>query len=555
MSTPTSAGRRGGNQNVYQIDFTAVASGKRIANTKRRVRWRFGFTNLQALENGETGTSCRGEEHDITLIWSVTSGKRLVLADGQEVHYSNSRGNTFEFSWTMRGNHVLKMIAHASAPISASNNFRQYDFFIDGQSFFSFPKVYRLGLSGREKGGGNQVVSYADRGSSYRNYDLDGGNQDKGTIAAIEAPHNEDEEEAYLAAAIKNSLADSKPVAGGSIASAPAPTALPIASMPAPAPAATDDLLLDFFSEPAAAAPAAPLALPPSNPPAAQYNYPPAAPAFAAPPPAPQLQQQSFTQPPPQPSPPQPQQQSFAQPPPQYQPSPFDAPPPTNYQPAPAQPTPPPPAAYTQPPAASDPFAPPPSGSFTQPYTAPSDPFAPQEAKPQPPNPLNLYTAPPPASNEPAPAPLTMNSLQDSTDKLSGSNADQAYSKLLNGFTLESKNDATKQNPFDSTTLGPQPTLAGLQNNKPPKKEVMSSAVVVSGTQSGNWGGYGQQYPPQGQGYNHPPPPFQGQGYNPNNSYQYPPPQQAQYPPTQQPQQPPPPNQYQNYQQYGARNM
>ena len=24
---------------VYQIDFTAVASGKRIATTKRRIRW------------------------------------------------------------------------------------------------------------------------------------------------------------------------------------------------------------------------------------------------------------------------------------------------------------------------------------------------------------------------------------------------------------------------------------------------------------------------------------------------------------------------------------
>ena len=80
----------------------------------------------------------------------------------------------------MRGNHVLKIIAHASAPISASNSFRQYDFFIDGQSFFAFPKVYRLGLSGREKGG--ERVNYAERGES-RNYD--------GTIAAIEAPHNE----------------------------------------------------------------------------------------------------------------------------------------------------------------------------------------------------------------------------------------------------------------------------------------------------------------------------------------------------------------------------
>ena len=73
---------------------------------------RFGFTNQDALAAGETGTACRGEEHDITLIWSLTSGKRLVLADGQEVHYSNSRSQVFDFSWTMRGNHVLKVIAH-----------------------------------------------------------------------------------------------------------------------------------------------------------------------------------------------------------------------------------------------------------------------------------------------------------------------------------------------------------------------------------------------------------------------------------------------------------
>jgi len=40
MSSPY-ASPRGGNTRapVYQIDFTAVASGKRIASTKRRVRW------------------------------------------------------------------------------------------------------------------------------------------------------------------------------------------------------------------------------------------------------------------------------------------------------------------------------------------------------------------------------------------------------------------------------------------------------------------------------------------------------------------------------------
>lgn len=36
---PPGQGRPDGTYPVYQIDFTAVASGKRIASTKRRVRW------------------------------------------------------------------------------------------------------------------------------------------------------------------------------------------------------------------------------------------------------------------------------------------------------------------------------------------------------------------------------------------------------------------------------------------------------------------------------------------------------------------------------------
>ena len=114
---------------------------------------RFGFTNLEALEAGLTGQECRGEEHDISLVWSIASGKRVVHVDQQEVHYSNSRNSTFEFSWTMRGNHVLKIVAHASPPISATPGFRQYDFFVDGLSFFSFPKVYRLNILGKEAPG------------------------------------------------------------------------------------------------------------------------------------------------------------------------------------------------------------------------------------------------------------------------------------------------------------------------------------------------------------------------------------------------------------------
>ena len=187
----SSSNGHGSSQNrpLYAIDFTAVACGKRIANTKRRVRWRFGFANPDALAAGETGTACRGEEHDVTLVWSVTSGKRLILADGQEVHYSNSRSAVIDFSWTMRGNHVLKVVAHATAPMSAEPGFRQYDFFVDGRSFFSFPKVYRLGLTGSKTmspdsnrvGGGRSGMAES---SVRRRSD---------NIVNVETPHNADE--------------------------------------------------------------------------------------------------------------------------------------------------------------------------------------------------------------------------------------------------------------------------------------------------------------------------------------------------------------------------
>ena len=79
---------------------------------------------------------------------------------------------------------MLKVVAHATAPMSVDPGFRQYDFFVDGRSFFTFPKVYRLGLTG------GRTVSQ-DRGRSERMAESSGR---RGTdIAAIEAPHNHDE--------------------------------------------------------------------------------------------------------------------------------------------------------------------------------------------------------------------------------------------------------------------------------------------------------------------------------------------------------------------------
>jgi len=201
---------------VYQIDFTAVASGKRIASSKRRVRWRFGFSNRDALEAGETGTSCRGEEHDVTIVWSVTSGKRLILADGQEVHYSTNRSGVLEYSWTMRGNHVLKVIAHAAPAMSPTPGFRQYDLYVDGQSFFNMPKVYELGLKGpipshdRVPG----VIDRAERSQASRSPpSRDHGGDGRGggpRYAGPEAPRNREEEEEDLQRAISASIEESR---------------------------------------------------------------------------------------------------------------------------------------------------------------------------------------------------------------------------------------------------------------------------------------------------------------------------------------------------------
>lgn len=205
---------RGSGPVLYQIDFTAVAAGKHIANSKRRIRWRFGFANPEALQAGETGTACRGAEHEITLVWSLTSGKRIVLADGQEVHFSNSRSNIFEYSWTMKGNHVLKVVAHAAAPLSPTPGFRQYDFYVNGQSFFGFPKVFRLGFAPNDPRGhvlanGPTIMAESTRHSGRSGPGGVGGpRQSANTIASLEAPGNPDEEEAYLQEAIRQSLKD-----------------------------------------------------------------------------------------------------------------------------------------------------------------------------------------------------------------------------------------------------------------------------------------------------------------------------------------------------------
>lgn len=294
---------------VYQIDFVAAAAGKRVASTKRRIRWRFGFPNQQALDAGQTGTDCRGEEHDVTVIWSITSGKRQISMDGREIHFSNSRAGILDFSWTTKGNHVIKVECHAAAPLTPEPNFRQYDLFIDGQSFFNMPKMFELGVqSSYGARGGN---GYSSAGVGYTR------------TPTIPASRQQEEED--LQRAIAASLEESRRHLQSKGPAATTPTATqstgdllgfdsPAPSMPPAQPHSDARSVsgMSYYSAPPPYTQASPMAgqAPPSfaspgpyqtpapvatpgalvpshGPPGSYYQAPPATPSYASPPPVP----------------------------------------------------------------------------------------------------------------------------------------------------------------------------------------------------------------------------------------------------------------------------
>jgi len=134
---------------VYQVDFTTGYNGKKIGLTKRRITWRFGFANFDALQSGLIGVDARGQEHEVVIIWSIISGKRQVLLDGHAIHVSTVSKNQgkFQFDFEMQGNHTIKLTAHAGPPMNSNGIVqRQFDMVLDGLSFFDFSKIYQLGV-------------------------------------------------------------------------------------------------------------------------------------------------------------------------------------------------------------------------------------------------------------------------------------------------------------------------------------------------------------------------------------------------------------------------
>ena len=510
---------------VYQVDFQASAKGKRVSATKKRVVFKFGFSNADAISKGLSGIHCRGEEHQITLVWSLTSGKRLIVADDEEVHYSQGRRgeSRFEASWTMQGNHELKLIAHAAPQVFGSSpGFRQFDLLLDGMSFFNMPKIYELGIvSGVDVA--NRRYATQDPTSPSANYALPREESWGPAVRRYELQHSMsmsqgpsvEEPRSFEQSPVAqrsgsfpsdmvsdptpvNHLQDhfSAPVAlmdqaqGGAVA-APAPTVDEFAPRPPPPPTfeTVSNNIMSAYGPPPPATPALPALMnEPANPEAPAYQG-----AVYEPSPEPQ-----YASPAPYASPAQPV----------YAPSPVQQP---AYAPSPAQP------AYA------------PSPVYAPPHPAQQ----PVYQAPPPVQTVSEYTAPPEVPTTPTAAPqpkLSMNSPtsvfadlddepRDDVERALKSlvNLDDITEKPISPEELKLtmiKKEKEEKNPHKSKPLPPtapawhlgsQPSLGEIQahtTKTAPSKEVMRThAFDPNAAHSGMMVVYGAPQPPPQQQY------------------------------------------------------
>ena len=138
----------------YQVDYSQKNTSKTFGFSKKRISFKFGIANNQALNDGLTGANCRGSEHEVIFIWSLNSGKRQILADGKDVHFSESGQNgwtsdqVFQHHFNMRipsfsqpiRCHLVTQPANKDIP-----SIKPFDLRINGLSFFSFSKIFQLG--------------------------------------------------------------------------------------------------------------------------------------------------------------------------------------------------------------------------------------------------------------------------------------------------------------------------------------------------------------------------------------------------------------------------
>ena len=142
-------------QTTYQVDYVAVNCGKIVAASKRRIRFKFGYTNMDALNSGQSGQDCRGAEHEIVVTWSLSSGKQAIAFDQHEVYFDvgDPSQTKIAHAFKDRDGHMIEVKIHAANMSAKSNpppDWKQYDILVDGVSFFRMPKIYEIGIAPKE---------------------------------------------------------------------------------------------------------------------------------------------------------------------------------------------------------------------------------------------------------------------------------------------------------------------------------------------------------------------------------------------------------------------
>eukprot|EP00536_Pseudo-nitzschia_multiseries_P001087 jgi/Psemu1/2462/gm1.2462_g len=231
----------------YQIDYSVKNTSKTFGFSKKRITFKFGIANPPAVANGETGANCRGSEHEVIFTWSLNSGKRQILLDGKDVHYSETGQNgwtadqVFQHSWQFRvaglsgplRAHLITQPANKDVP-----HIKPFDLRINGISYFAMPKIFELGgpqmIVRPVKGGGPQKKGgYGGGGSGGGRYGGGRGGDDDAYLSPAER-------EAIAAAKLASmqDLNRSGAGAGGHPSAAPpAPAVEDLISFDAPAPA------------------------------------------------------------------------------------------------------------------------------------------------------------------------------------------------------------------------------------------------------------------------------------------------------------------------------
>lgn len=149
----------------YFIDYSLQNVSKTIGASKKKVTFKFGFANRQAIDDGLVGAHCRGSEHEVVFVWSLNSGKRHVTADGKDVHFSASGQNGWTSDRTWQHVFSLKVPGFSnvfrchliSQPAPQGSTIRPFDLRVQGISVFKFNKIYELGTDRmviRRPGGG-----------------------------------------------------------------------------------------------------------------------------------------------------------------------------------------------------------------------------------------------------------------------------------------------------------------------------------------------------------------------------------------------------------------